>query len=174
MNLAITIVVVNDTDYNDVPVTTKQLTATFDGAPVSMTHCEDGAVADATAKANFGVLSQSRAGNPVPDVCNDDVGFRHSTGTPAFRTVENKVFHALAAQALGTLLPEYPTNGIHDVALATAVGSHYRRNSGFQSYLSFFSKGLKPHQVQPFNVQNHSSLIWSRIWPVWYHSHIGM
>ena len=53
MNLAITIVVVNDTDYNDVPVTTKQLTATFDGAPVSMTHCEDGAVTDAAAKADF-------------------------------------------------------------------------------------------------------------------------
>ena len=53
MNLAITIAVVNDTDYNDAPVTVKQLTATFDGAPVSMTHCEDSAVADATAKANF-------------------------------------------------------------------------------------------------------------------------
>ena len=36
-----------------IAVTGADMDATLDGAPVSMTHCEDGAVADATAKANF-------------------------------------------------------------------------------------------------------------------------
>ena len=37
---------------------------------------------------------------------------------------EDHVFHARAAQALGGLLAEHPTDGVAQVGLAAAVGAH--------------------------------------------------
>ena len=48
-----------------------------------------------------------------------DVG--HAEGLAVARSGEDDVFHAGAAEALGGLLAEHPTDGIADVALAAAV-----------------------------------------------------
>ena len=41
------------------------------------------------------------------------------------RTVEDHVLHALAAQLAGLALAQHPAHGIHDVGLATAVGTDH-------------------------------------------------
>src|SRR5262249_55758315 len=45
------------------------------------------------------------------------------------RAVENYVRHLAAAQALGALLAQDPTHGVHDVGLARSVGTYNGRDA---------------------------------------------
>ena len=50
----------------------------------------------------------------------------HAERTAAIGAREDDVLHLLAAQVLGRLLAHAPADGVHDVRLAAAVGSHHR------------------------------------------------
>ena len=60
------------------------------------------------------------------------------------RTGEDHVFHPAAAQALGALLAENPTDGVAEVRFAAAVRTDNGRDAGAVKRISSGRKRLKP------------------------------
>ena len=62
--------------------------------------------------------------------------------------VEDDVFHALAAQALGALLAQHPRDGVDDVALAAPVGPDDGGDAIVEAQLGAVGKALEAGDVQ--------------------------
>jgi len=62
--------------------------------------------------------------------------------------VEDDVFHALAAEALGALLTKYPRDRIDDVALAAPVGSDDGSDAVIESELGAIGKAFESRNIQ--------------------------
>ena len=60
-----------------------------------------------------------------------DGDFRHSHRRAVAGTVENDVFHFLAAERLGALFAKNPGDRVGDIALAATVRADDTGNSGF-------------------------------------------
>ncbi|MPN11692.1 hypothetical protein SDC9_158999 [bioreactor metagenome] len=63
--------------------------------------------------------------------------------------VEDHIFHMGAAQVFGTLLAEYPADGVGNIALAAAVGSYDAGDPVFDDKLFSFVERLQPVQLDP-------------------------
>ena len=55
---------------------------------------------------------------------------RHAERLALARAGEDHVFHARAAQALGALLAQHPTDGVAQVGFSTAVRAHDGGDAG--------------------------------------------
>ena len=72
------------------------------------------------------------------------------SGPAGARAVEDDVGHLLAAQRLDALLAQHPFDGVDDVALAGAVGSHHDRDAGRELEPGFVGKALEADEFQGF------------------------
>ena len=71
---------------------------------------------------------------------------------PRIGAVEDHVGHFPAAQRLGRLLTQHPSDGIRHVGLATAIGSDNRRHSRLEVQAGLVGKALEPENGQVFEV----------------------
>ena len=79
--------------------------------------------------AGFGFLGL-RPGNFGGGVDHRQGDLRHPQRLTLARAGEDHVFHAGAAQALGALLAQDPTDGVAEVGFSAAVGTHDGRDAG--------------------------------------------
>ncbi len=77
-------------------------------------------------------------------VFNYERRLRHTKGLARLRTVENHVFHLLAAQRAVPLLSQYPTDRIYDIGLAAAVGSNDCRDTAVERKVYLLREGFEP------------------------------
>src|SRR6186713_671793 len=69
---------------------------------------------------------------------------------PRVAAAEDDVLHLLAAQAPCALLAQDPRDGVGDVALATAIGSHNRGHPAIEGEFGSVRKGLEPGNLNTF------------------------
>ena len=75
----------------------------------------------------------------------------HAQRLAIARAGENHVFHSRAAQALGGLFAQHPTDGIGYVRLAAAVGPDNAGDAGaVETELGALAKGLETLQFDAF------------------------
>src|SRR5687767_107263 len=72
--------------------------------------------------------------------------------------VEDDVFHLLAAQALGALLPQYPGNGVGYVALAAPVGADNRSDALVEGKLRPFGKRFETGNFETLKTHGYIQL----------------
>src|ERR1051326_9310455 len=58
-----------------------------------------------------------------------DADFRHAHWSAIACTVKNDVFHFVAAQRLGALFPQHPSDSVGNIAFAAAVWTHDSRDA---------------------------------------------
>ena len=83
-------------------------------------------------------------------VVNGQHHFRETECLALGGAAENHVLHRLDAQDTGCLFPQYPAHRVADVALAAAVGSDSRCNTGYKRHLHLVGKRFEPHHVKRF------------------------
>ena len=76
--------------------------------------------------------------------------FCHSHATAILGSAEDHVFHSFGTQRARVLLAESPTNGVDDIALATAVGANDRRDAGSKVYDGPLRKRFEAEQLDSF------------------------
>ena len=69
--------------------------------------------------------------------------FGHAHGLPLARAREDHIGHLRAAQQAGPLLAQHPGQGIRDIRLAAAVGSHNGRHANRKGQLLRVGKGFE-------------------------------
>ena len=94
-------------------------------------------------------------------------------GAAAGRAAEDDVFHLAAPEGLGALLPQDPADGVHDVALAAAVGADDGGDAPAEVHERLVRKGfetldldgLEEHPLTPFcpkGIKIHSGLLYQK------------
>ena len=74
-----------------------------------------------------------------------DADLGEPQGQPGPGAIEDDVLHSPAAQGPGALLPQYPGDGIGNVALAAPVGSHDGGDAGsLKGQFCFVGEGFEP------------------------------
>src|SRR5713226_3677971 len=76
-------------------------------------------------------------------IVQDQRDLCHSCGEQAFAAVKDDILHHLTSQVAGALLSHHPSQGIHDIGLATAIGADNRSHPIREVENSPLSKGLK-------------------------------
>ena len=68
---------------------------------------------------------------------------RHPQRFAPVRPVKNHVHHLAAAQGLGGLFAQHPTDGVRHIRLATPIGAHNGGHAGLKVQRRFICKGLE-------------------------------
>ena len=69
-------------------------------------------------------------------------------------TAEDHIFHTAAPEGLGGLFSEHPAHGVHNIALAAAVGAYHSGDPLVKGELHLVGKGLEALDLQRFDLQN--------------------
>ena len=91
-------------------------------------------------------------------ITEDQRHFHHAGRTPGGRAVEDDVHHLVATKAPGRLFTKNPLDGIHDVALAAAVGAHNTTYAVVEVKLRAIGKALEPRQDELIKLHGRSRL----------------
>jgi hypothetical protein len=76
----------------------------------------------------------------------------HARSRKELAAAEKDFLHVLAAQSLGTLLSQHPPEGVHHVALATAIGAHNRGSALWKQDVCLLGKGFETLKLQAFHL----------------------
>jgi hypothetical protein len=82
------------------------------------------------------------------DVGEGQGDFRHADRFAVGVPGEDQVFHPVAAERFGALLSQHPADGINDIRLPAAVGSHEDRQSRLEVDRQAVDKGFEAEQRQ--------------------------
>ena len=84
---------------------------------------------------------------------------RHAQRLALAGAGEDDVFHAGAAQALGALFAQDPTDGIAQVGFSAAVRTHYGRNAGtVEAHLGAIVKRLEALDIDALKLEQNLAL----------------
>ena len=81
--------------------------------------------------------------------------FRRAGRLAGVAAAENHVFHAIAAQALGALLAQYPRDRVGDVALAAAIGPDDGGDAAVERQLGRIREGFEARDFE--SLKSHGS-----------------
>jgi len=111
------------------------------------------AIAVAVAVALVPVPTLRLSGTARGDPTQLEADFGGGRRLACVASAEDHVFHAIAAEALRTLLTEHPREGVHDVALPAPVRTHDRGDPGIECQLGSIRKALEAGNLEA--IQSH-------------------
>ena len=77
-------------------------------------------------------------------------------GTAALGAAENHILHPAAPQVTGGLFAQHPADGVHQVGLARAIGSHNSGDPAAEIQPRLIGKGFKALDLKGFQIQCHT------------------